>query len=397
MKITGIKIHRHESLYTPKYPSETRSVGPMDVYGDYMESGAGRPESDPGGERTISAMFLSVTTDEGVIGTHGPIEYRAQLLVAVEGLAPLIVGKDPMNNRMLWDIMSRFERHSRSGIMLMAISAVDNALWDLKGKILGLPVWKILGGGRDRIRPYVSMLGFSVEPERAVERALMVRDMGVRAQKWFFRYGPSDGSKGIRKNLNMAFALREALGEDYELMFDCWMGWSITYAKTVFRELEAVHPMWVEEVLRPHMMDGYRILKAETSIPLSAGEHIYTRMEANQYLKDGIFDVMQSDPEWCGGITETLKIGDICEMYGTRFIPHGHSVMPALQVEASLPPEICPYAEYLLVHMGKKAHFFANPPMIKDGWLHLNTSPGLGEELAYDKITATQELREFSF
>ena len=76
MKITGIKIHRHESLYIPEFPGESRSVGPMDVYGEYMESGAGRKEADPGGERSISAMFISVTTDEGITGTHGPTRIR---------------------------------------------------------------------------------------------------------------------------------------------------------------------------------------------------------------------------------------------------------------------------------------------------------------------------------
>ena len=398
MKITGITLHKHTSPYMPKYPAGVaRSVGPLDIYDEYGmgKIRANMPSSSSYKNGMLSEVFLSVTTDEGIVGTHGPIEYRAQLMVAVEGLAPHIIGRNPHDNRMLWDIMSRFDRHSRSGIMLMAISAVDNAIWDLKGKILNLPVWRILGGGRKKIRPYVSTLGLSVEPEQAVHHALEIRDMGVQAQKWFFRYGPAHGTAGMRKNLELAFALRKALGKDYELMFDCWMGWDITYAKTIFHELEEVRPMWVEEVLRPHMQEGYERLRAETTVPLSAGEHIYTRMEANNYLKKGIFDVMQSDPEWCGGITEALKIGDMCEMYGTRFIPHGHSVMPALQIIASMPPNICPYAEFLLAHMDKKAHFFKNPPRIHDGWLNVNETPGLGEDLDFDRITSTEEIKEF--
>jgi L-alanine-DL-glutamate epimerase-like enolase superfamily enzyme len=280
--------------------------------------------------------------------------------------------------------------------MMMAISAVDIALWDLKGKILGQPVYRLLGGGRGRVRPYMSALGFSTEPDAAREKALQIRDMGINAQKWFFRHGPSSGTAGIRKNLDMAFALRDALGPDYELMFDCWMGWDVAYARTMFRELEAVHPMWVEEVLRPHMEDGYRRLKAETSIPLSAGEHLYTRMEVNGYLRDGVFDVMQSDPEWCGGITEAMKIGDLCEVYQTTFIPHGHALMPALHVVASMPPDISPYCEYLLAIMEKKNAFYRTDRLGADGFITLNETPGLGEDLDTDRIVGTTRVRELA-
>ncbi|MDR2931549.1 MAG: hypothetical protein LBV27_00415, partial [Oscillospiraceae bacterium] len=242
MKITGVKLYRHTAPYTAKYQSEDRSVGPLDVYDEYSQGirTRGGKAAGKAGTGTLSAAFLSITTDEGVEGVHGPIEYRSQLLVAVENLAPHIIGRDPLENRMIWDILSRFDRHSRSGVMMMAISTIDIALWDLKGKILGQPVYKLLGGGRSRIRPYMSTLGFSVEPKRAAERALMVRDMGVKAQKWFFRYGPNDGTEGMRKNMALATTLRETLGPDYELMFDCWMGWTVSYAKTIFKDLEAV-------------------------------------------------------------------------------------------------------------------------------------------------------------
>jgi L-alanine-DL-glutamate epimerase-like enolase superfamily enzyme len=399
MKITGIKLYNYISPYTAKWPGEARSCGPLDIYPEY-----GRSERNPymmrgvggAGAGEIAGAFLAVTTDEGVSGIHGPIAYRSQLLVAADGLSGHIAGRDPLENRMLWDIMSRFDRHARSGLMLMAISAVDIALWDLKGKILGEPVYRLLGGGRNKLRPYISTLGFSIEPGRAREKALEIREMGFGAQKWFFRYGPGDGAAGMRKNLELAFLLREALGDDYELMFDCWMGWDIAYAKTIFRELRQVNPMWVEEALRPHMQDGYRILKAETDIPLSAGEHLYTRMEANAYLRDGVFDVMQSDPEWCGGITEALRIADLCEMYGTRFIPHGHSFYPGMHVVASMPPDICPYVECLLQSYHGKTHFFRHAPMGSDGFLNLGNTPGIGEEIDMEKVARESEITEFA-
>ena len=395
MKITGLKLMLYTVPYTPRYPHEARQVGPLDIYEEYASGArrAGMPGSGKTQDGLCSDAFIVITTDEGVEGIHGPVDYRVQLLVAADALAAHLIGRDPLENRLLWDILSRFERHARSGAMLMAISAVDNALWDLKGKILGQPVYKLLGGGRHTLRPYVSMLGFSVEPERVRERAHMVQAMGVRAQKWFFRYGPGDGTAGMRANLAMAQALREAVGPDDEIMFDCWMGWDIAYARTMFRELEPLRPAFVEEVLRPHMADAYRALRQETRIPLAAGEHFYTRMEVAPYLREGTFAVMQSDPEWCGGITEALRIADLCELHGVRFIPHGHALLPAMHVVAAMPPDVCPYVEYLLNFMDHKCCFYKHDRMQPGGLLALNTEPGLGEDVDMARVTQAREIK----
>lgn len=145
------------------------------------------------------------------------------------------------------------------------------------------------------------------------------------------------------------------------------------------------------------MADGYRKLKEETSIPLSAGEHLYTRMEVNGFLRDGSLDVMQSDPVWCGGITEALRIADLCEMYGVTFIPHGHSLLPAMHVVAAMPPDTCPYCEYLLNFMDKKCAFFAHNRLGGDGWLTINDTPGLGEEIDMERLLASETINEFTF
>jgi L-alanine-DL-glutamate epimerase-like enolase superfamily enzyme len=400
MKITGISIVRKTCRFEPKYQSEARSVGPLDVWEEYAFAES-RKNSRSDTEKKVPGIrtgyFIEISTDEGLTGRYGLIENRAELITIMDGLAAHLVGRDPLDNRMIWDILSRFDRHSRSGLMMMAVSAVDIALWDLKGKMLGLPVYRILGGGRRRIKPYISALGFSVEKEAAKKRALEIKAMGVKAQKWFFRYGPTDGAEGIRKNLDLAFGLREALGDDYELMFDCWMGWTVNYALKIFPDLEKVRPLWVEEVLRPQMADAYRRLKAETGIPLSAGEHFYTRMEVNGYLKDNIFAVMQSDPVWCGGITECLRIAELCEVYGTILIPHGHALLPAMHVVASMPADTCPYCEYLLVFMDQKNAFFKVNRLGSDGYLSLNDNPGLGEDIDEERLISSETIRSFEF
>jgi len=419
MKISDVKIVRKVTRFTPRYKNEDRSCGPLDIYNDDQwdrererekemarsapaiivpeqapRSGAVAEKPAPG---TISGYFISIETDEGMTGEHGPIAYRSELLTIMDGLRARLIGRNPLKNRRLWDEMSRFDRHSRSGVMMMAISSLDVALWDLKGKILGQPVYRLIGGGRDRIRPYISTLGFSTETAAARRLALELKQKGIRAQKWFFRYGPGDGAAGMTKNLELAFTLRDALGKDYELMFDCWLGWNVRYAQKILKELEPVRPMWVEEILRPHMEDGYRTLRKCTDIPLSAGEHLYTRMEVNAYLRDNIFQVMQSDPVWCGGITESLRIADLCEMYGVTFIPHGHTLMPAMHVVASMPPDVCPYCEYLLNFMETKNAFFKNDRLGNDGWLMINETPGLGEDADESRIISVETVSGFTF
>ena len=395
MKITSVNVIKRSCKFEPKYVSETRQANQMDVYGDIrVTAQRPRPKKEPG---IITGHFIEIATDGGYSGQYGVIDNRAELFTVMDGLADHLIGRDPLENRMLWDLMSRYDRHSRSGLQMMAISALDIALWDLKGKILGQPVYKLLGGGRAKIRPYISALGFSVEPEAARRRALEFRAMGINAQKWFFRYGPADGAEGIKKNLDLAFALRDALGDTYELMFDCFMGWTVDYAVKIFHELEKVRPVWVEEVLRPHMIDAYRQLRSSVNIPLSAGEHLYTRMEVHSYLRDNIFAVMQSDPVWCGGITECLRIAELCEMYGVTFIPHGHSLMPAMQVVSSMPRDICPYCEYLVVFMDSKNAFFKPIPIDSEGFIKMNDSPGLGEELDEKRLVSCEIVRSFEF
>ena len=396
MKITGVKVIKRICNYVNRFPRDLGEITLPSTYNEYAYRQApARPSAEKPGQRI--AHFIEINTDEGPSGQYGIIECKPELLAIMDGLKDYLIGKDPLDNRMLWDMMIRYDRHARSGVMLMAISALDIALWDLKGKILGQPVYKLLGGGRSKVRPYVSALGFSVEPEAAKKRALEIKAMGIRAQKWFFRYGPAHGAEGLRKNLDMAFALREALGEDYEIMFDCSMNWTVNYARKIFHELELVRPVWVEEVLRAHMIDGFKHLRDSTSIPLAAGEHIYTRMEVNAYLQDNVFAFMQSDPVWCGGITESVKIADLCEMYGVTYAPHGHALMPAVHVVASMPPDVAPYCEYLIAIMDSKNAFFKDRPIDADGFISLNDTPGLGEELDEARITSTEEIHSFEF
>lgn len=407
MKITGMRI---ENLTTRDHaPADgvgaQRSAAPLDIYEEYAKMGDGRLgpktrrdhcwwDKSENGQYTVA--FLVIETDEGLEGWHGPIEYRSQLLVAMEGLREHLIGRDPLETRLLWDIMSRFERHASTGVMMMAISVVDIALWDLKGKILGQPVYKLLGGGRPHIKPYLSTLSFATDADSVRTRARQFIDMGFEAQKWFFPYGPGSGTEGMRHNLAMAQALREAVGPDYPIMFDCWMGWDYTYARDMLRELEPLHPKFIEELFRPQYFESYRRIAQETSIPLAAGEHFYNRQQVQQFLKEDVFAYIQSDPEWSGGITETLRIADLCEIYGVKMIPHGHNLLPAMHVIAASSPEVAPMGEYLLNINYHKTCFFRRHPLI-DGYMTLNETPGIGEDINWDIVEKREVIHEFAF
>jgi len=278
-------------------------------------------------------------------------------------------------------------RHGRSGMFMTAVSAIDCALWDLKGKVLGQPVHRLLGGPtRATVPAYSSMLGYSIEPEQAAAVAQDYVAQGYTAQKWFFRYGPAHGVLGKQRNIALARALRDAVGDYYPLMFDAYMGWETTYAIEMARELADLNIMWLEEPVPPERIGALREIRQGGGIPVATGEHVYTRWQVKELLVNEAVDYIQTDPDWTGGITEQVKICALCSAFEVPVIAHGHSLLPALHIAAAQSPAAVPYVEYLIRHQNRK-QFFHNPtytPM--NGHLTLPDLPGLGLVLDDSKI-----------
>ena len=171
-------------------------------------------------------------------------------------LRSFLIGRDALATELLLDQMIRLDRHGRTGQFMTGVSPVNCALWDLTGKALGQPVCRLLGGPTREVVPaYASMLGFSIEPDQAAAVALEYQGLGFTAQKWFFRHGPGDGKEGMAKNLAMAASVRDAVGDDYELMFDAFNGWTLAYATEMVRALEPIVPTWMEEPIPPEVLD----------------------------------------------------------------------------------------------------------------------------------------------
>jgi L-rhamnonate dehydratase len=251
----------------------------------------------------------------------------------------------------------------------------------------------LLGGPtRNDVEFYGSCLGFSVEPEAVKQRCLKVQKMGFRSQKWFFAYGSGDGPAGLIKNIELVKVLRETLGNETDLMFDTFMGWDLDLATAWAKEVEQYRPRWLEEPFMPNQLESYEKLAEETSVPIATGEHLYNRWEVLEYLKTKSLSVVQADPEWCGGVSELVKICSLASAYGVQVIPHGHNLTAAMHVIASQSPAVCPVGEYLINKMDNHYMFEKNPPTILKGRITLDNSPGFGIEWDESKIEKKQKV-----
>ncbi len=386
-RISRVEIWRLEGRYTETGSGrQQHQVRPLHIYPQFRpkpfrESGSGQTR-----DVRVSRLYLVIGTDDGLEGRYGPIDAEAAVVVDRQ-LKKFLLGKDPLAGEALWDQMYRLNRHSRAGHFLMGISAVDNALWDLRGRRFGVPVYRLLGGPtRREVDAYASCLGFSVEPVAAATRAVQFKNQGFVRQKWFFAYGPGDGRKGLANNVDLVRTLRGAVDDDCDLMFDAFMGWDLNYAVEWARRAEPYFPRWIEEPFHPEKLESFAQLRRKTSIPVATGEHFYGRWEVERYLDAQAVSVVQADPEWCGGVSELVKICALASANDVHVVPHGHSLHAALHVVASQSPMTCPMVEYLIRKMQHYYHFEKEPLRPVNGKIPLPERPGFGIDWDESKI-----------
>jgi L-alanine-DL-glutamate epimerase-like enolase superfamily enzyme len=391
MQITDVRLFEVHGPWTgPAFPPGNRQAQSLDLYPEFnqlppLESASSAPER-------IRAIYVEILTDSAVSGLFGPIE-APQVDIIKQMLRPFLLGRDPLATELLLDQMIRLHRHGRSGLFMTAVSAIDCALWDLKGKAWDQPVYRLLGGPtRSSVPAYASMLGFSTEPPAAAELARSFQAQGYSAQKWFFRHGPGDGSAGLERNLALAQALRDALGPRYRLMFDAFMGWDLPYAIEMVRALAPLRPTWMEEPVPPERVGALRQIRQAASFPIATGEHVYTRWQVKELLVGEGVDVVQADPDWTGGISELVKICALSSAFEVPVIAHGHSLLPALHVAAAQSPQTVPMVEYLVRYQEHKQFFHMPIYRPVGGMLSLPELSGLGLVLDEAKIDRREEL-----
>jgi L-rhamnonate dehydratase len=392
-KIDAVELMELRGRYTEQAGVDGQAqVNPLDVYDDLRP----QPYQDrPSGTKEVqtSAVYLRIRTAAGLDGLYGPIEKSAAIVVQTE-LRPFLIGKDALAGEALWDQMYRSNRHSRDGFFMMAISAVDNTLWDIRGKYYDVPVYRLLGGPtRASVEMYASCLGFSLEPDKVRARALEFEKEGYRYQKWFMGYGPGSGPEGMRKNVELVRILRETLGDDTELMFDAYSGWDQDYALEWAKQVEQYRPRWIEEATHPEKIESFAAMRRSTSIPIASGEHFYGRWEVERYLQAGALSVVQADPEWCGGISELLRIGTVASLHDLPVIPHGHSLRAAIHTIAAQSPMTFPLGEYLVNKMKHYYHFEREPLTPVRAHILLPVGVGLGVQLDPARVESQTMLK----
>jgi L-rhamnonate dehydratase len=393
LKITSVEIwelrgHR-ESV---RGIDQQYQVSPNDIY-DELRRQPYRDAAPVTAKAPVSALYLKIGTDAGLEGLYGPIDKEVAIVVDQQ-LRPFLMGKDGLAQEKLWDQMYRSNRHARRGFLLMAISAVDNTLWDLRGRFFKTPVYRLLGGpSRKSVEAYASCLGYSLELDKAQARAAQIKSDGYRYQKWFLAYGPGDGPEGMRKNVDLVRVLRETVGEDVELMFDVYSGWDLSYTLEWAKQVERYRPRWIEEATQAEKISSFAALRKGTSIPIASGEHIQGRWEVYDYLKEGALSVVQCDPEWCGGTSELMKICTVASIFDVPVIPHGHSLHAALHVIAGQSPAVCPLAEYLILKMRSYYHFEKHAPVPQRAHFELTDGPGYGIEFDDSMIESKEKMK----
>lgn len=386
MKITNVRLRKLEgTMPSPPPVREERFRRPTDIYPQMKEQRVEpvTPVRGKGGKGYhVSRIFVQIETDEGVTGIAGPVAAlgpNGPAFYIDTTLKPLLMGKDPIANEFLWDLMFRSNPQGRKGDYMRAVSMVDIALWDLKGKWVGKPVMRLLGGPvQDKIPSYISTLGWSLEPKAAAETTKRLVKEGYSGMKWFFAEGPQDGEPGVRKNIALMQAMRAAAGPDMKIMIDAWKSWDVPYTIRMAEELLEFNPYWIEEPVWPDLYEDYAEITAASPVCIAGGEAHIARFEFELMMDMRCCNLYQPEPIATGGITEAHRIAD---MASARYLPvsfHCGSLPANLALSFSQSPTVVPIMEYLIMsQLGETQHFFKNEIKPVNGYFYPPTVPGL--------------------
>jgi L-alanine-DL-glutamate epimerase-like enolase superfamily enzyme len=328
-------------------------------------------------------LIVEVFTDDGHVGLgNAALTPKITKQVIDLYLKPLLIGQEPWDIERLWQHMYRKTMaFGRKGIGMVAISAVDIALWDLLGKSAKQPVYRLLGGRtKARIPVYASRL-YSVELSELEAEAKRYQKEGYQAMKLRFGWGPADGPAGMQRNLALVRTVREAVGEGVDVMADAYMGWTLEYAKRMLPLLEPFRLRWLEEPVIPDDILGYAELKSYGRIPIAGGEHEFTLYGFRELLEAHALDYIQFDTNRVGGITQARKIAALAEAHSVPVIPHAGQMHNYHVVMASLNSPMAEYFPMVDIEVGNELfwHLFQGEPRAQNGYVDLDdNTPGLG-------------------
>ncbi len=340
----------------------------------------------------FTLVLVTVTTEDGLTGYGEALARRGATMTATAVrslLAPVLVGADARNIGGLWQAM--FDRLRRwghaGGVVVEAISGVDCALWDLAGKRAGVPVWRLLhGAGRERVPVYASSVYIDSD-EVMVAQAQEQVAAGFGGIK--IKIGRDADEGGVRGDLRAVGKIREAVGQDVELMVDANGAFDAATAIRVGRALEALDVTWLEEPVPADDLEGYRRVHAMTSTPLAAGESVFGALGFEPLIGERLIDYVQPDLGRCGGMTAAAQVGAMVFAANRRVAPHtgfsgGLSQVAAIHLAAATPNLFA--LEYMFIDNPARDLFSADYPRPRGGVLEVPNSPGWGLELDLERV-----------
>ncbi|TCK28332.1 D-galactarolactone cycloisomerase [Ancylobacter aquaticus] len=339
--------------------------------------------------RSRGACIVEIVTDTGLIGwgeCYGPARMNAAV---IEGFRRHLLGADPMAGEVLWQVLhSRFRDYGQRGLVISALSGVDIALWDLRGKALGVPVHRLMGGPlRTRVQAYATG---TYRLEQGDPLDYVVREVRGYVDEGFQAVKLKIGLD-LEEDIALIRATRAAIGPEREMMLDANHGFDALDAIALGRCVADQNISWFEEPVIPEDLASYREVKAGQPIPVAGGECTATRWGFLDILTTRAMDIIQPDTAAAGGLTECKKIADMAAAFGIRYIPHvwgtGIGLAAALQLLAVLPhtpPRHTPREP--LLEFDRSEHPFrqavlAEPIEHVRGWVDIPTRPGLGVEI----------------
>ena len=360
--------------------------------------------SDFGRNDSFDTTLVRIETDAGLVGygeskaSVGSVgAQRALVAVIEEELAPLLVGEDPRDIARLWEVMYNGSRADyalsrgrafpvlgRRGLTICGLSGIDLALWDILGRSLDVPVYRLLGGKcRDRLPAYASG-GWAGEEGIGDQLLGYVEQGGFRAVK--MRVGVMDGD--VMTSVRRVRAARKSLGEDIDLMADAHGTFGCAEAKRFCREVADCRLAWLEEPVSADNKRGCAEVRAATDIPIAAGESEFTRFDFLELARLGAVDIFQPDPAICGGITECMRIAALAEAYQIELAPHlwGGALMFSAGLQICTVSPAATIVEYSLLHNPMQQELDLDPITVTDGGIVIPDRPGLGVNINQDFV-----------
>ncbi len=342
-------------------------------------------------------LFLKIETDEGISGWGEPvIEGRAATVrAAVEELKEYLIGKNPLNIEDHWQVMYRGGFYRGGPILMSAIAGIDQALWDIKGKYYNAPVYELLGGScRDKLKVYCWIGGD--RPDDIQSSAMKKYEEGYRAIKMNgteeMHY--IDNFREVEAVVNRVAAIREALGYEMDIAVDFHGRVHKTMAKVLAKELEPLHPMFIEEPVLPQNNEALREIANHTSTPIALGERMFSRWDFKNVLIDGYVDIIQPDLSHAGGISECKKIISMAEAFDVAAAPHcplGPVALAAcVQIDACT-PNVFIQEQSIGIHYnqgGDLLDYLMDRKVFEydKGFIQIPKGPGLGIAVNEEKL-----------